>query len=121
MALPKRLIEAMCPLRVCRACGRPSERIVDVSRAGAQENTDGRNGRKVADIERVATTLGWSDCGHDNWRTGIVLDPFAGSGTTLEAAQAVGRHAIGIDLDPRNADLARSRVGMFLEIDGGAA
>ena len=58
------------------------------------------------DIEYVA----------DQWRTGIVLDPFCGSGTTLEAAQAVGRHAIGIDLDPRNADLARERVGMFLEI-----
>jgi site-specific DNA-methyltransferase (adenine-specific) len=51
-----------------------------------------------------------------HWRTGIVLDPFAGSGTTLDAAQAVGRHAIGFDLDDRNADLARERVGMFLEI-----
>jgi DNA modification methylase len=61
-------------------------------------------------------TLGWTDCGHDAWRTGIVLDPFAGSGTTLDAAQAVGRHAIGFDLDDRNADLARERVGMFLEI-----
>jgi hypothetical protein len=61
-------------------------------------------------------TLGWSDCGHDNWRTGVTLDPFAGSGTTLEAAQAVGRHAIGIDLDHRNADLARDRVGMFLDV-----
>jgi len=49
-----------------------------------------------------------------------VLDSFAGSGTTLEAAQAVGRHAIGIDIDSRNADLAQQRVGMFLEIDGEA-
>lgn len=54
----------------------------------------------------------------DHWRTGVVLDPFAGSGTTIEAAQAVGRHAIGIDLDARNADLARERVGMFLEVAG---
>jgi hypothetical protein len=35
-------------------------------------------------------------------------------------AQAVGRHAIGIDLDARNADLARSRVGMFLSVEGAA-
>ena len=55
------------------------------------------------------------------YRTGVVLDPFAGSGTTLEAAQAVGRHAIGIDLDERNADLARERVGMFLDVPEGAA
>jgi site-specific DNA-methyltransferase (cytosine-N4-specific) len=50
-------------------------------------------------------------------RVGVTLDPFAGSGTTLEAAQAVGRHAIGIDIDARNAHLAQSRVGMFLNID----
>jgi hypothetical protein len=66
------------------------------------------------------STLGWTNCECDSdgmhWRTGIVLDPFAGSGTTLDAAQAVGRHAIGFDLDDRNADLARERVGMFLEI-----
>jgi DNA modification methylase len=47
----------------------------------------------------------------------VVLDPFAGSGTTLEAALTVGRHAIGIDLDGRNADLARERCGMFLTVD----
>jgi hypothetical protein len=35
----------------------------------------------------------------------------------LEAAQAVGRAAIGIDLDERNADLAQQRVGMFMQVD----
>lgn len=50
---------------------------------------------------------------------GTVLDPFAGSGTTLLVATGHGRNAIGIDLDARNADLARERVGMFLEVDMG--
>lgn len=45
----------------------------------------------------------------------LILDPFAGSGTTLAVAVGHGRDAIGIDLDQRNADLARERVGMFLE------
>lgn len=36
-------------------------------------------------------------------------DPFAGSGTTLCVAEAHGRNAIGIDLDPRNADLVPLR------------
>ncbi len=60
--------------------------------------------------------LGWTDCGHDDWRPGLVLDPFAGSGTTLRVATGHGRDAVGIDLDERNADLARERVGMFLEL-----
>lgn len=57
---------------------------------------------------------GWSDCGHDAWRNGVVLDPFAGSGTTLMVASGHGRDSIGIDLDERNADLARDRVGPLL-------
>lgn len=82
-----------------------------------------RNGDKRAQpqtAERV--TLGWSDCSHDAWRRGRVLDPFAGSGTTLEAATGLGRDCIGFDLDARNAELARQRVGLFLEVlDAGLA
>jgi predicted RNA methylase len=70
----------------------------------------------TGDMVAVHETLGWTDCGHDNWRPGNILDPFAGSGTTLEAAVALGYTAVGIDLDPRNLDLARQRVGMFLEV-----
>jgi hypothetical protein len=189
MALPKRLIEAMCPRWVCRECGTPSERVLApltldayraserpqtmraVELADAAQLTDDHvravmargiseggkaavvsngNGHNGADVERLAAeakaVLGgyvreftqtttvqrastWTFCGCSSpwweseagWRTGIVLDPFAGSGTTLDAAQAVGRHAIGIDLDARNADLARQRVGMFLEVDEGTA
>lgn len=38
-----------------------------------------------------------------------VLDPFAGTGTTLVAAARHGRHSIGIELVPRYAKLARER------------
>ena len=61
----------------------------------------------------AARQSSWSDCGHDAWRPGIILDPFAGSGTTLEAALGHGRSATGIDLDRRNLELAQQRLGMF--------
>jgi len=41
---------------------------------------------------------------------GLVLDPCCGSGTTLVAAVAAGRRAIGIDLSPRAIALARRRL-----------
>lgn len=40
---------------------------------------------------------------------GTVLDPFAGSGTTLLVAQALGRKAIGIDLNPKYLEMAVRR------------
>ncbi len=67
-------------------------------------------------MTRQAPTLGWTvcDCTNPTYRNGIVLDPFAGTGTTLAVATGHNRDAIGIDLDERNADLAAQRVGMFL-------
>lgn len=40
---------------------------------------------------------------------GTVLDVFAGSGTTLEVAQRLGRNAIGIELNPTYANLVKQR------------
>lgn len=41
---------------------------------------------------------------------GVVLDPFFGAGTTALAAEKLGRHWLGIELNPEYADLARSRI-----------
>ena len=41
---------------------------------------------------------------------GIVLDPFAGSGTTLYVANKLGRLAIGIELNPQYITLAEQRL-----------
>jgi hypothetical protein len=85
-------------------------------RAGDTSDNTGRNGAPGRFGTYSADTVGWSDCGHNTWRNGIVLDPFAGSGTTLAVATGHGRDAIGIDLDARNAELARERIGMFLTV-----
>jgi DNA methylase/ParB-like nuclease domain len=39
----------------------------------------------------------------------IVLDPFAGAGTTVMAAERVGRHARALEVDPRLVDVAIRR------------
>ena len=40
----------------------------------------------------------------------IILDPFMGSGTTLVAAKAMGRRAVGVDNDPEYIRVAEARV-----------
>ncbi len=192
-------IKSMCPQKVCRVCGKPSERITEHSFALDEARPQARRAMQIAaaagltdehlaavravgitgstvkgaaiykgygsnraevqalaDEARTALggyfaeyvkanpiTTGWSDCGcapwcptcgsgnqfkcgagvntcgdawhaEGQWRRGVVLDPFAGSGTTLAVATGMGLDAIGIDLDPRNLELARQRIGLFL-------
>lgn len=120
---PRRLVEtpvkSMCPKEVCNVCGEPRRRILERERESCPNSSGGkgRNGRQVADLDYSGRTVGWTDCGHGDFRPGIVLDPFAGSGTTLEVAAGLGRSGIGIDIDERNFNLAQGRelLGMFLE------
>ena len=40
----------------------------------------------------------------------VVLDPFAGSGTTLLAARRLARHGVGVEINPGYCDLIRERI-----------
>lgn len=123
-------IKAMCPEKVCRVCGEPSRRIVEreyeprgaawkshlqprVVAAPLKVNPSAQ-GFKHGEADMRVTTTGWTSCSHDDWRPGLVLDPFGGSGTTALVATGHGRDCILIDLDARNFDLALERVGPFI-------
>jgi site-specific DNA-methyltransferase (adenine-specific) len=48
--------------------------------------------------------------------TGIILDPFAGSGSTLAAAEAVGYRSIGIEKDEHFFDIACEAIPKLIEL-----
>jgi len=132
--LVRLLVDEMCPRRVCATCGEPSRRISeatyeahgDPGRQNAerkaradypgQQRAQNAQGMTHGRATKHTATVGWTDCGHGTWRAGRVLDPFVGSGTTLAVAGGMGRDAVGIDIDERNAELARGRCGMALEV-----
>ena len=49
------------------------------------------------------------------YKNDIVLDPFAGSGTSLVASVVSGRRWLGIELSPNYCDIARKRVQHFID------
>lgn len=126
--LVERCVKAGCPAWVCRACGKPRERIVgrlatgyDGSRygervveasggalsGGTSASTLGSsNGTMTAAHE----TVGWASCACADYRPGVVLDIFMGSGTTALVARRLGRHAVGIELNEKYAALSAQRL-----------
>jgi DNA modification methylase len=96
--------------------------VSDAGKALKVQNGTGRNAKDVKALAAEAkaalggyfreftfaqrVTTGWSECGCDApYAPGVVLDPFAGTGTTLKTALDMGRSAIGVDLDPSVMDL----------------
>lgn len=126
--LPRRAIAAGCPPQVCTLCGEPRKRIVqrdiappeirekDMTTLPSSDSQDFRihnfSGQRYQDWleEHPPETIGWTDCGHDAYRTGVVLDPFFGSGTTALAARSLQRNTIGIEINKEYCELAARRL-----------
>jgi hypothetical protein len=120
--LADRLVQSMCPTEVCTTCGEPRRRIEHATNAVGAAHRHSRNdptvhskgddmlsSTLVPDVS-IRHTTGWTHCGHDTFTPGVVLDPFAGTGTTLAVAHLRGRDAIGFDIDDRNRTLYPARL-----------
>jgi DNA modification methylase len=121
-------LKATCPPKVCVECGSPYEREVERETVYDHEttektdldrdrnDTDGGDGHDLRNgVYSDAEFKGWTptcDCDTDATEPGIALDPFAGAGTTLLKAKALGRRFVGIELNPEYADMARARIGL---------
>lgn len=62
----------------------------------------------VKPVELLRRLMGNSSAPND-----VVLDPFLGSGSTLIAAEQLGRRCFGVEIDPRYADVALRRWERF--------
>ncbi len=75
----------------------------------------------TADDIHFTEALAASVIGHASKPGELVLDPFAGYGTTVLVAERLGRRAIGIELVPEHLEIARHRtVGRVRLIEGDA-
>lgn len=131
---PPKLVEPMIMAATsekgyCVECGAPH--IRKVARTQIDHHTTSANGKTMdgpyaaqAAVRNGAyvdtETVGWEQtCGHDaGVEPGIVMDPFAGSGTVGMVAQALRRRAILIDLNPEYLKLCLSRASREWGVGG---
>jgi DNA modification methylase len=135
---PPELIEpcilAGCPELICSKCGAPWVRDLEredkrhwterneYSKDGKYEfeylktkspNQAGRNDAQASYKSPKFIDHGLKptcNCGAEPI-SGVVFDPFAGSGTTVAVANSLGRRGIGVDLSYNYLQLAQERVG----------
>jgi DNA modification methylase len=123
--IPRRAILAGTSERgACAQCGAPWVRVTErkgsTSRAvgKSQEKRDAGlatafSGYEDGSVGPTFTTVGWAPtckCGCDETVPCVVLDSFAGSGTTCAVAVDLGRRFVGVELSEAYCELAAARI-----------
>lgn len=130
--LPRRCITASTSARgCCPNCGSQWAPIVESTRFSTRPGTDskvvsGDGTHRSEDVignrdplrhETSKRVLGYRAtcrCPAHEPVPCVVFDPYAGSGTTLQVANQLGRDWIGCELNPKYVKLIRERIGMPL-------
>lgn len=137
---PPKLVEPMVKAGTsekgcCSECGAPWRRVVanhvpvlgvDIPEATRHKNQGASSAHSKTSAIRVSHSGNWSkfkaehptetlrwepSCPHDApVKPCVVLDPFAGAGTTLLVADRLGRDGVGIELNPDYLAMARERL-----------
>ena len=131
--LPRRCIAAGTSEKgVCPDCGKPWEQVKEPTpaykerlahandrgdwydrRETTRKRDDGtKQGKQVGGIVAEYVMLGWRPtCKHTSEPIpAVVLDLFAGSGTTLHVARKMGRRSIGVELSGKYCELIVDRI-----------
>ncbi len=98
-------ILSTCPQEICKKCGKARVRISKVKSNYTKRESAYQPNNEPTKVDSTgwkppnSKTIGWTDCGcNAGFEPGIVLDPFAGRGTTLIMAKKLGRHYVGYEL-----------------------
>lgn len=123
---PPKLIEtpikAGCPKIICVKCGLPREKIYNkiMKDYVKRDDCSTKQYAKSHHNDQIEKQYnGYSDCGcSTDFKPGIVLDPFIGSGTTGIVAKKLGRDFCGIELNPEYIKLVWKRIGIYKDNRG---
>ncbi len=125
-------IKAGCPEFVCVKCGNPKEKVLErgskklvhTTEVGKGKDFQGGGihraiGQKYSQWmeENPLQDLGYKptcNC-NSSFTSGIVLDPFFGSGTTGVVSLKQNKKFIGIELNPEYIEIAKERLKPYLE------
>ncbi len=127
-ALIEPCIMAGAAAKCCAECGTPHERMIEKVKVGDWSSREraaqgvhqadkGLKGNDYYEHYVPPKTVGWQPackCGTTETQASIVLDPFAGSGTTMHVAHKHGCRSIGIELNPEYAELIIKRIDQEL-------
>lgn len=94
--------------------GENADRVEDLA-AEAKDALEGYFREFVTAYQDSGEFAKACDCDTDATEPGIVLDPFAGAGTTCLVAKRLGRRFVGIDLNPEYVAMAQKRVGVTVD------